>query len=101
MGGEFSQTFNSVGTATFASDPVDDYSTPSLILSGSIVVALPDDEELDIKIFYGDQEAVHFDENTINRIISQTGMSKNFDFCQFHISILLYKFVKFLVIKRF
>ena len=51
------------------------YSTPSLILSGSINVALPNDEELDLKVFYEDQEAIHFDANSINRIIS--GMGNN------------------------
>lgn len=60
FGGEFSQTFNSLGTATFASDPVDDYSNPTLVMSGSVIVSLPDEQNLDVLLALGGIVAAHF-----------------------------------------
>ena len=67
FGGEFSQTFNSLGTATFASDPVDDYSNPTLVMSGSVIVSLPDEENIDVLLALGGIVAAHFTNSSQSR----------------------------------
>ena len=70
LGDQFSETFHGLGTAIYASDSVDPESTTTLIMTGSVVVGLPEDQDLEVMVLYGEViNALYTPDNSTNDFI--------------------------------